>query len=98
MRKRFKVGFFSQITSKPEGSRKGSGFHKTASTTLKMAVVAPRPNARAKSAAPLKPGALRKICAPYRKSGKTEYTASRLAQWHRHSCLCGSPALKTTQA
>ena len=46
------------------GSGKGSGRRRTAFTTLKMAVLAPIPNASASTATAAKPGFLRSILRP----------------------------------
>ena len=60
--------FFSNSAAMRSGSRNGSGRSSRASTTLKIAVFAPRPSARTTTAVMANPGVLRNWRREYRKS------------------------------
>src|SRR5580692_6152098 len=61
-------GFFFEIATRDSVFLKGSGFRSMAYTAEKMAVFAPMPMARVRMAAAAKPGLLRSVPAPKRKS------------------------------
>ena len=58
----------SQMATSRSGSSKGNGFSRTPSTRLKIAVSAPIPNARVRTAAAVNPECLARIRNPYRMS------------------------------
>ena len=67
-------GGFSQSRRIRSGSGYGSGFRRTPSTKLKMALLAPMPSASVRMATTAKPGAFKRPRMPYRTSCTSSFS------------------------
>src|SRR6266542_858000 len=85
-----------QTPTRRSGSGNGSGFSSTPYTTLKIAVLAPIPNARVRTATAAKPGCFRSMRAAQRRSCERPASTSRVGApgvMDDGECACRSGAM-----